>query len=294
MTRARAREQAACYHTVAVDDVNVFYREAGSKTGPTILLQHGFPSSSHMFRIQIPALADHYHVIAPDYPGFGYSDAPSPADFAYTFDHLTGVIEQFITALSLERFSLYVHDYGAPIGFRIAARHPERIQTIITQSGNAYDDGFTSSSDPLVAFAVSWTNETEQEARRFLTRDATIWQYTHGVRDTTQISPDAYEHDQAGLDRQGNADIQLNLFHDYKNNRAQYPMWHAYFREHQPPLLAVWGRNDEIFGPNGALAFKRDLPQSEVHLLDTGHFALEEDGDVIAFLIRRFLAKHLG
>jgi pimeloyl-ACP methyl ester carboxylesterase len=282
------------YHTVAVDDVNVFYREAGPQTGPTILLLHGFPSSSHMFRNLIPALADHYHVIAPDYPGFGYSDAPSPAEFAYTFDNLTGVIERFITALGLERFSLYVHDYGAPIGFRIAARHPERIQTIITQSGNAYDDGFTSSSDPLVAFAVSWTNETEQEARRFLTRDATIWQYTHGVRDTTQISPDAYEHDQAGLDRQGNADIQLNLFHDYKNNRAQYPMWHAYFREHQPPLLAVWGRNDEIFGPNGALAFKRDLPQSEVHLLDTGHFALEEDGDVIACLIRRFLAKHLG
>ncbi len=282
------------YHTVAVDDVNVFYREAGPQTGPTILLLHGFPSSSHMFRNLIPALADHYHVIAPDYPGFGYSDAPSPAEFAYTFDNLTGVIERFITALGLERFSLYVHDYGAPIGFRIAARHPERIQTIITQSGNAYDDGFTSSSDPLVAFAESWTNETEQEARRFLTRDATIWQYTHGVRDTTQISPDAYEHDQAGLDRQGNADIQLNLFHDYKNNRAQYPMWHAYFREHQPPLLAVWGRNDEIFGPNGALAFKRDLPQSEVHLLDTGHFALEEDGDVIAFLIRRFLAKHLG
>lgn len=277
------------YRNVLVDNVNVFYREAGEQHSQTIVLLHGFPSSSHMFRELIPRLAEHFHVVAPDYPGYGYSDCPSPAQFAYTFDHLAAIIEEVLDKLKLNRFSIYVQDYGAPVGFRLAAKYPERIEAIISQNGNAYQEGLTSFWDAAKPYWAHRDAETEKPIRGLCTRDSTLWQYTEGVRQKDQISPDAWTFDQLGLDRPGNVDIQLDLFEDYRTNPPIYPQWQAYFRQHQPRLLAVWGKNDPIFGPAGAEAFKRDLPNSEVHLLDTGHFALEEDGVVIAEYIIRFL-----
>jgi pimeloyl-ACP methyl ester carboxylesterase len=282
------------YRTQAIDGVSIFYREAGPAAAPTLVLLHGFPASSHMFRDLIPQLASHYHVIAPDYPGFGYSDAPTPAEFSYTFDHLTDVMHQFLTTLGLTRFAIYVQDYGAPIGFRIAHAHPEAITAIITQNGNAYEEGFTPFWEPIRAISAHWTPETEAPVRALLTAESTRWQYTSGMRDMTTVSPDAWTLDQHLLDRPGNGDIQVRLLADYQNNRPLYPAWQAYFREHQPPTLVIWGKNDPIFGADGARAFARDLPQSELHLLDTGHFALEEEGDVIATHIRRFLKAHLA
>jgi pimeloyl-ACP methyl ester carboxylesterase len=278
------------YRNAMVDSVKVFYREAGDPHAQTLVLLHGFPSSSHMFRNLIPALADHFHLIAPDYPGFGYSDCPGVEQFAYTFDHLEEVVEHLLDTLHLKRFSIYVQDYGAPVGFRLAVKHPERIEGIISQNGNAYREGFTSFWDVAWPFWANRTAETEKPIRALFTLESTIRQYTQGVRDKAHISPDAWTFDQWGLDRPGNADIQLALFEDYRTNPQRYNQWHEYFRRSQPPLLAVWGKHDPIFGPAGAEAFQRDLPRCEVHLLDTGHFALEEDADIIAQHITHFLA----
>jgi pimeloyl-ACP methyl ester carboxylesterase len=281
------------YRTVLVDGLTVFYREAGEKQAHTLVLLHGFPSSSHMFRNLLPALAEHFHVVAPDYPGYGYSDCPSVEHFTYTFDHLEEVVEHVLDALNLKRFSLYVQDYGAPVGFRLAVKHPERIEALISQNGNAYLEGLTSFWETARPFWSHRTAETEQPIRRLFTPEATRWQYLQGVREPEHISPDAWTLDQWGLDRPGNVDIQLALFQDYRTNPERYAEWQEYFRRSQPPLLAVWGKHDPIFGPAGAEAFKHDVPDSEVHLLETGHFALEEDGAVIAELIIRFLTIHL-
>jgi len=281
------------YRTINMDGLGIFYREAGPPEAPTIVLLHGFPSSSHMYRDLIRALADDFHLVAPDYPGFGNSDSPAVGQFCYTFDHLADVMEQFVQALGLDRFSLYVQDYGAPVGFRLATRHPDWIQAIITQNGNAYDEGLTDFWDPLRAYWGERSEATERPLRSFLQREATVWQYTAGARNPEHISPDAWNMDQAGLDRPGNAALQLELFYDYRSNPPLYLHWHAYFRQYQPPTLVVWGKNDPIFGAAGATAFRRDLKNVEIHLLDTGHFALEEEGDLIAAHIRRFLPAHL-
>jgi len=281
------------YRTVLVDGIKVFYREAGEQHARTLVLLHGFPSSSHMFRNLLPALAEHFHVVAPDYPGYGYSDSPSVEQFAYTFDHLEEVVEKVLDALKLKCFSIYIQDYGAPVGFRLAVKHPERIEAIISQNGNAYREGLTSFWDAAWPFWSNRTAQTEQPIRGLFIQASTIWLYTQGMREQDHISPDAWTFDQQGLDRLGNAGIQLALFEDYRTNLQRYAQWQEYFRQHQPPLLAVWGKNDPIFGPDGAEAFKQDLPHSEVHLLDTGHFALEEDGEVIAQHITRFLTTRI-
>jgi pimeloyl-ACP methyl ester carboxylesterase len=281
------------YRNVLVDGIKVFYREAGEHQARTLVLLHGFPSSSHMFRNLLPVLAETFQVVAPDYPGYGYSDSPDVEHFAYTFDHLEEVVEHVLDALNLQRFSLYVQDYGAPVGFRLAVKHPERIEAIISQNGNAYREGLTSFWDAAWPFWSHRTAETEKPIRGLFTRESTIRQYTQGVREQDHVSPDAWTFDQWGLDRPGNADIQLALFEDYRTNPPRYAQWQEYFRHHQPPLLAIWGKNDPIFGPAGAEAFQHDLPHCEVHLLDTGHFALEEDGEVIAQDITRFLTTHI-
>lgn len=281
------------YRTVKVDGLDVFYREAGPKDAPTVLLLHGFPTSSHMFRDLIPALADKYHVVAPDYPGFGYSSMPAVDEFEYTFDNLANVVEKFTEKVGLEKYSIYLMDYGAPVGFRLAAKHPERVDTLIVQNGNAYDEGIDNDFwKPVKAY---WQDRTEEQGdglRSLLTLEATKWQYTHGVRNVETISPDTWGHVQPLLDRKGNQEIQLALFYSYGSNPPLYPQWQQYLRDHQPPTLIVWGKNDAIFPPAGAHPYKRDLETLEFHLLDTGHFALEEDGPQIASLIREFLGKH--
>lgn len=276
--------------TISIDGQTIFYREAGNKeNAPTILLLHGFPTSSHMFHDLIPALADKFHLIAPDYPGFGNSSMPTVDKFQYTFDHLTEIVDKFITQIGLQRFSIYVMDYGAPIGFRLAVKHPEKIEALIVQNGNAYVEGLGEFWEPLKAY-WSEPNEKNKEAlRKFLTIEATRWQYTHGVRNENAISPDNWILDQALLERPGNKEIQLQLFYDYRSNPPLYPKWQEYFRKYQPPTLVVWGRNDYIFLKEGAIPYQRDLKNIEVHLLDTGHFALEEEGELIAELISRFL-----
>jgi pimeloyl-ACP methyl ester carboxylesterase len=282
------------YRSVEIDGQTVFYREAGPAEAPTVVLLHGFPTSSHMFRELIPALADRYHVVAPDHVGFGRSSAPSVQEFDYTFDNLTAITLQLLDRLGVERFALYIQDYGAPIGLKIASRHPERVLAIVTQSGNAYTEGFTQFWEPLFAYATDPGPATEPAARALLSAEATRWQYTHGVRDVTRISPDTWSHDQALLDRPGNAEVQLALFRDYRTNLDAYPAFQEYFRATGVPLLAVWGRNDEIFGPAGAEAYRRDLPDAEVHLLDAGHFALEDQLDTIAGYLRGFLGRVLA
>jgi len=282
------------YRTVAIDGVDVFYREAGPKDAPVLLLLHGFPTSSQMFRNLIPRLADRYRVIAPDYPGYGQSGMPPMDRFDYSFDHLAAVVDQFTQALGLTRFAMYVQDYGAPIGYRIAAAHPERISAIVVQNGNAYHEGIA--NDFWVPLKAWWADRSEANVaplRRALEADGTRWQYTDGARDASRLSPDAWTLDQAYLDRPGNKDIQLALFHSYGSNPGHYAEWQAYFRKHQPPMLIVWGKNDKIFPPAGAHAYLRDLPKAELHLLDTGHFALEEDSATIAALMRRFLAREV-
>lgn len=282
---------AVSHNVVKIDGLDVFYREAGDRSKPTILLLHGFPTSSQMFRNLIPQLADKYHVIAPDYPGFGYSSMPKVSEYDYSFDNLANVVEKFTEQLRLTKYTLYVMDYGAPIGFRLATKHPERVQALIVQNGNAYEEGLR---DFWVPFKAYWKDQSEKNAnelRKFLTLDATKWQWTHGTRDAKLISPDTWTLDQALLDREGNQAIQLRLFLSYGTNPPLYPKWQAYFREHQPPTLIVWGKNDFIFPAEGAEPYKRDLKNLEFHLLNTGHFALEEDGDVIAGHIRKFLAK---
>jgi pimeloyl-ACP methyl ester carboxylesterase len=277
------------YRTITVDGLDIFYREAGPADAPCIVLLHGFPSSSHMFRDLIPLLSDRFHLVAPDYPGFGYSAAPAPGVFAYTFDHLADVVERLLEARGLARYGLYLQDYGGPVGLRLASRHPERVEALIVQNANAYTEGISPALDPLKPFWAHRTPETEQAARALLTRDTTIFQYTHGARDRALVSPDSWTVDQHFLDRPGNAAIQLDLLHDYPANLALYPTWHAYFRAHRPRTLLVWGQNDPFFTVAGARAYLHDLPEAELHLLDTGHFALEEDHEAIAAHIRRFI-----
>ena len=278
---------------VDVDGLKIFYREAGADSSPALLLLHGFPTSSHMFRDLIPALADHYHVAAPDLPGFGFSDAPDRAQFKYTFDHLTGVIDRFTTVAGLARYAIYVFDYGAPVGFRLTTRHPERITAIVSQNGNAYEEGLSQGWNPIQLYWKEPTTENRAALRNFLTPEATRWQYVHGVQDESLVAPESYTLDSALLARPGNDEIQLDLFLDYASNVALYPKFHEYFRAKQPPLLAVWGKNDPFFLPEGAEAFKRDVLSAEVGLFDTGHFALETHASEIAAAIRDFLTKTL-
>ena len=275
---------------VDVDRLKIFYREAGADTSPAVLLLHGFPTSSHMFRDLIPALADDYHVVAPDLPGFGFSDAPARAQFKYTFDHLADVIDRFTTVMGLARYAIYVFDYGAPVGFRLATSHPSRITAIISQNGNAYEDGLSKGWDPIQRYWREPTPENRAALRNLLTPQATKWQYVHGVQDEAMVAPESYTLDSALLARPGNDEIQLDLFLDYARNVALYPKFHEYFRTHRPPLLAVWGKNDPFFLPSGAEAFKRDIPGAVVRFFDTGHFALETHAAEIAAAICGFLA----
>jgi pimeloyl-ACP methyl ester carboxylesterase len=281
------------YQYAIVDDNRVFYREAGPKDAPAILLLHGFPTSSHMFRDLIPALADRYHVVAPDLPGFGFSDAPDSKQFRYTFDHLADLIGRFVAAIGLGRYAIYVFDYGAPVGFRLALRDPERITAIITQNGNAYEEGLSEGWNPIQKYWKHPTEKNRAALRAFLTPEATKWQYIHGVHDETLVAPEAYVLDSALLARPGNDEIQLDLFLDYATNVALYPKFQEYFRTAKPPLLAVWGKNDPFFLPQGAEAFKRDNPAAEVHVYDTGHFALETHYREIGATIVDFLDRNL-
>ena len=278
---------------VDIDGLEVFYREAGPADAPVLLLLHGFPSSSHMFRDLIPKLADKYRVIAPDLPGFGQSAMPARDKFAYTFDHLARVIDRFTEVVRLDRFAIYVFDYGAPVGWRLATWHPERITGLISQNGNAYEEGLSEGWNPIQAYWREPTAANRDALRQFLAPQATYWQYTHGVGDVTRVSPDGYTLDDHYLAREGAHDVQLDRFLNYASNVARYPAFQAYFRTHQPPLLAVWGSNDPFFLPAGAEAFKRDIEGAEVRFFDTGHFALETHGDEIAAAIRAFLAKTL-
>lgn len=280
------------YNRVPINGYEIFYREAGPKDAPTIVLLHGFPSSSHMFRELIPRLADRFHVIAPDYIGFGFSAQPDAKQFQYTFDNLTAHVEKLLFGiLKLEHFSIYVQDYGAPIGFRIATRHPEAIEGIVVQNGNAYVEGISAAFEPLKAFWANRNTETEKPARALLTAETTKFQYTHGAKDPIRISPDSYTFDQLFLDRRGNDEIQLDLFYNYTSNVELYDQWHGYFRTKQPPMLIVWGENDPFFTVEGAKAFLRDLPKAELHLLHAGHFALEEYADIIGERIEDFLGR---
>ena len=291
---ARAPDWKVEYRTVEIDGLEVFYREAGPKDGPTILLPHGFPTSSHMFRNLMPALADEFHMVAPDYPGFGNSAQPPMDEFDYTFDRLAEVLEAFTEKLGLTRYSIYLMDYGAPVGFRLASKHPDRVQTLIIQNGNAYDEGLREFWDPIKKYWKERTPENAKPLEGFITPDGVKWQYTHGVRNVEHISPDNWNVDLRHLTREGNPAIQLALFYSYGSNPPLYPGWQEYFRKHQPPTLSVWGKNDYIFPEEGAHPYKRDLKNLEFHLLDTGHFALEEDGAVIADLIRKFLRANLS
>ncbi len=289
---AAAAASPQVYHrTVEIEGQQIFYREAGPTDAPTILLLHGFPTSSHMFRNLIPALADEFHLIAPDYPGYGNSAMPPLDEFDYSFDHFARIVEALTDTLEIERYTLYVMDYGAPVGFRLATRRPDRVQALIVQNGNAYEEGLGEFWDPIKAYWADPTADNAVPLRGLLTLDATKWQYTNGVRDPEVISPDNWTVDQALLDRPGNDEIQLAMFYDYRTNVPLYPQWQQYLRSYQPPTLIVWGTNDFIFPVEGAHPYKRDLKDVEFHLLDTGHFVLEEDGDQVARLIRSFLRR---
>jgi pimeloyl-ACP methyl ester carboxylesterase len=277
------------YRSADVDGLKVFYREAGAANAPALLLLHGFPSASHMFRDLIPLLADRFHVVAPDLPGFGQSDMPARSTFTYTFDHVADVIDRFTEVVGLERFAVYVFDYGAPTGFRIAVKHPDRITAIISQNGNAYEEGLSEGWNPIRAYWQEPSQANRDALRTFLAPDTTRWQYTHGVSDETMVAPDGLSLDNFYLARPGADEVQLDLFGDYKSNVALYPTFQKYFRTHKPPLLAVWGRNDPFFLPPGAEAFKRDIPGAVVRFFDTGHFALETHASEIAAAIRGFL-----
>lgn len=281
------------HRTDRIGDLEVFYREAGDPGRPTILLLHGFPTSSHMYRDLIHRLSADYHVVAPDYPGFGNSSMPSRDAFAYTFDSLADIVDALMTKLGVDRFSLYVMDYGAPVGFRLATRHPERVDALIVQNGNAYEEGLREFWDPIKKYWRTGAREDRDALRVLLTPEATRWQYTTGVRNPAAISPDNWNTDQPLLDRPGNDEIQLDLFYDYRTNVPLYPAWQEYFRRWQPPTLIVWGKNDPIFPADGAFPYLRDLKDIEFHLLNTGHFVLEEDAALVAELIRRFLVSRL-
>jgi pimeloyl-ACP methyl ester carboxylesterase len=287
---------AAVHHRYAtVEGHRLFFREAGASDAPALVLLHGFPTSSHMFRQLIPALADRYHLIAPDHLGFGLSDAPQVSAFDYTFDALTALTAGLLRSLRIDRYAMYVQDYGAPIGWRLAIREPGAITAIISQNGNGYDEGFVESFWKTVwDYQTEQTRDTEAAVRQFLTLEATRWQYLTGVADETVVDPESWYHDYTLLSRPGNDRVQLKLLRDYATNSPLYPRLHEYFRASKVPLLAIWGRGDEIFGPAGAEAFARDLPDAEIHLLDGGHFLLESALDEVTPLIRAFLAKHLS
>ena len=281
------------YHrTINIDGIDIFYREAGTRDKPTVLLLHGYPTSSHMFRNLIKSLSGKYHVLAPDYPGYGRSGQPSIEDFEYSFDNMADIVEAFLDELNINKYSIYLMDYGAPIGFRIASKYPERIESLIIQNGNAYEEGLRDFWIPIKKYWKNNTLENGKALEGFHSPDGLVWQYTHGVQDSTKISPDNWQIDQRHIKRKGNNEIQLAMFYDYRTNVLLYPKWQEYFRKHQPPTLIVWGKNDYIFPADGAYPYKRDLKNLEFHLLDTGHFALEEKGEEIADHILNFLKKN--
>lgn len=275
------------YRTADVDGSKIFYRAAGATGAPKLLLLHGFPTASHMFRNLIPLLSDRFHIVAPDLPGFGKSDMPR----RHTFDQIADSIDRFTEVVGFARYAVYVFDYGAPTGFRLAVRHPDRITAIVSQNGNAYEEGLSDGWNPIRAYWQDASQANREALRAFLTPESTVWQYTHGVSDTTAVSPDGYSLDNYYLARPGVADVQLDLFGDYKSNVALYPTFQQYFRTHRPPLLAIWGKNDPFFLPAGAEAYRRDIPNVEVRFLDTGHFALETHVEEIAAAMRGFLGK---
>jgi pimeloyl-ACP methyl ester carboxylesterase len=282
------------YRYTTVNGVNIFYREAGPAGAPVVLLLHGFPTSSQMFRNLIPALDDRYRVIAPDYPGFGLSAAPDHSKFAYTFAHYADLMDGLLDHLNARRYALYLFDYGAPVGYRLALKHPERVSAMIVQNGNAYTEGLKAFWNPM---KVDWESDSpaHRAALAFLvTPKTTEFQYMHGVSDTSRIDPTAWLRDQSLLDRPGNKDIQLDLFHDYGTNVPMYPKFQAFFRAYKPPTLIIWGKNDYIFPPNGAYPYRRDLPNAELHLIDSGHFLLEDKAQEVIPIIRAFLARKLG
>lgn len=285
-------EQPTFHRTVNVDGLEIFYREAGTRDKPTILLLHGYPTSSHMFRHLITDLSVRYHVLAPDYPGYGMSEQPPMEDFEYTFDNMANMVEGFLEELHVDSYSIYLMDYGAPIGFRIAAKYPERVESLIIQNGNAYEEGLRDFWVPIKKYWNNYTVENGKALEGFHSLDGLKWQYTHGVQDSTKISPDNWNIDLQHLTRKENNDIQLAMFYDYRTNVPLYSEWQEYFRKHQPPTLIVWGKNDYIFPAEGAHPYKKDLKNLEFHLLDTGHFALEEKGKEISNYIIRFLDKN--
>jgi pimeloyl-ACP methyl ester carboxylesterase len=281
------------YRTVSVSGIQIFYREAGNPSSPTLLLLHGFPTSSHMFRDLIPLLADRYHLVAPDYPGFGYSARPGTSEFNYTFDHLTDVVEGFVDKIGLTHYSVYMQDFGGPVGFRLATRRPQQINALIVQNANAYEEGVSQGVKDVVLRA--WTDhspETDARLKELFELPATKRQYFEGVSDLSLINPDAWQHAQWGMDRPGDKEIQFALHTNYGSNIERYDEWHAYFRKFRPAMLVVWGKGDFVFTPAGAQAYKKDLPDVEIHMLDAGHFALETKASDIANYIRHFLAKH--
>jgi len=282
---------AITYRTADVDGFKIFYREAGAPDAPKLLLLHGFPSASHMFRDLIPLLADRFHIIAPDLPGFGQSDMPMRSEFAYTFENIADIIDRFTVEVGFDRYALYVFDYGAPTGFRLAVKHPDRISAIISQNGNAYEEGLSDGWNPIRAYWLEPSKANRQALRALLKPEMTAWQYTHGVPDVTRVSPDGHSLDNFYLARPGADEAQLDLFGDYKSNVALYPTFQDYFRTHKPPFLAVWGKNDPFFLPPGAEAFRRDMPDAVVRFFDTGHFALETHAAEIAAAIRDFLPR---
>jgi pimeloyl-ACP methyl ester carboxylesterase len=281
------------YQTALVDGRKIFYREAGSKSAPVVLLLHGFPTSSHMFRNLIPQLAERYRVIAPDLPGFGFSEAPDRRQYRYTFEQLAKTIDRFTQVIGLDRFAIYIFDYGAPVGLRLALANPKRITAIISQNGNAYEEGLSQGWNPIQKYWKEPTAENRSALRDFLTPEATRSQYVYGVSDESLIAPEAYALDSALLSRPGNDEIQLDLFLDYASNVDLYPKFQELFRAHKPAMLAVWGKNDPFFLPPGAEAFKRDNPSAEVHFFEAGHFALETHSNEIAGVIREFLDRKL-
>ena len=285
--------QTTTYHRVRVDDVGIFYREAGPKDAPTIVLLHGFPSSSREFDTLIPLLATHYRLIALDLPGFGHSDAPPPSNYSYTFDHLAKTIDDLLGVLKLERYTLYLHDYGAPVGFRIMMRHPERLHGLIIQNGNIYRDSLGSKWERIAEY---WANPRAHPeiVNAFLSLDATEQRHTAGTSHPERYNPDTWTDEYAHLSKPAQREIQAELLYDYRTNVASYPTWQAWLRDHKPPTLVAWGANDPSFTALGAQAFQRDLPDAEIHLLDAGHFALDEKADQIAGLILDFMARHPG
>jgi pimeloyl-ACP methyl ester carboxylesterase len=281
------------YHTIRIGNVDVFYREAGAKDAPVLLLLHGFPTSSNMFRNLIPRLAGSFRVIAPDYPGYGFSSVPDRKDFSYTFENMTTIVEKLIAKLDISAYSLYVMDYGAPIGYRLALRHPEQITGLVVQNGNAYEEGLLAFWDPIKKYWNDATPENRAALTFMVSPETTKWQYQNGVGELAHLDPTTWTLDQALLDRPGNGEIQLDMLYDYGSNVPLYPQFQEFFRKHQPPTLIVWGKNDYIFPPEGAIPYKRDLPNVQTHLLDTGHFALETHGEEIASRIERFFG-HRG